>query len=169
MTDRRTADTITDDVLDQLYADREQLAARVCREAEDLAAAQQRRDELAAAVERVTATVTALEAQAADFNAHHNPACECEWGEALAEAASRVRAALDGTPGTVLTTDRVLTAEEYEEIKTRWNQEHGGGRQNHAGPITTGPPAEERPCLCPETGLVNEHMQGCPYEKPQEN
>jgi hypothetical protein len=45
--------------------------------------------------ERVRAAVEALEAEAAGFNARHNPDCECEWGDALAEAGRRIRAAMD--------------------------------------------------------------------------
>ncbi|WP_331756332.1 hypothetical protein OHA04_45475 (plasmid) [Streptomyces sp. NBC_01590] len=51
--------------------------------------------ELQATVERVRAAVGALETQAAAFTTHHNPACECSWGEALDQAATRIRAALD--------------------------------------------------------------------------
>lgn len=46
-------------------------------------------------LDRVRAAADMLATQAADFTGHHNPACECSWGEALDQAATRIRAALD--------------------------------------------------------------------------
>jgi hypothetical protein len=71
-----------------------------------------------------------------------------------------VLAALDGErqPDTVLTFPRQLTEAEYEEIKARWIKEHGGGRQNHAGPVTFMPAAEEaeaRAAVCREDAEHN--------------
>ncbi|MDQ0792030.1 hypothetical protein [Streptomyces sp. B1I3] len=46
-------------------------------------------------VDRVQAATSALADQADGFLAHHNPACECEWGQALGQAAGRIQSALD--------------------------------------------------------------------------
>ncbi|WP_406730929.1 hypothetical protein [Streptomyces sp. NBC_01794] len=61
-----------------------------------------RDDELArlsSQAERVRVAVASLAAEAAEFNARHNPDCECEWGNALAEAGRRIRAAIDESAG----------------------------------------------------------------------
>ena len=51
-------------------------------------------------IDRVSAATDALATQAGDFTSHHNPACECSWGEALDQAAARIRAALAEQPET---------------------------------------------------------------------
>lgn len=80
------------------------------------------REQLAAAVERVR-TLHVRNANTGDCE----HCSERDYPDYAVPHPCPTVAALDGTPGTVLTTDRVLTAEEYEEIKTRWNREHGRG------------------------------------------
>lgn len=91
--------TVRNEEMDRLRADlntcRERYATSANNAMQELAA---RDTELVAArstIDRVRAAADALATQAADFTSHHNPACECSWGEALDQAATRIRSALD--------------------------------------------------------------------------
>lgn len=100
---RHTADTINDDALDGLYDEREQLLAAVDR-------------------------VRALHVR----NANTGDCEHCSERDypdyAVPHPCPTIRA-LDGEPQPdgVITFDRVLTEQEVNEFKARWNHEHGRG------------------------------------------
>jgi hypothetical protein len=74
MTDRIHIDRLSSDDLDELYAERDQLAA---------------------VVQRGRDACTVIETETADWATRHNPDCGCEVISTTAEILGRIRTALD--------------------------------------------------------------------------